>query len=99
MYDEYIKTVTLEINNLPTNFPVMTLNSGQFVMLKFDDLINEERNFYYRIIHCDKDWQPSGLREIEYISGFNDERLRNYEYYYTDFSLLQSIRQLSNSDI
>ena len=80
VYDEYIKTVTLEINNLPTNFPVMTLNSGQFVMLKFDDLINEERNFYYRIIHCNKDWQPSGLREIEYISGFNDERLRNYEY-------------------
>ena len=33
VYDEYIKTVTLEINNLPTNFPVITLNSGQFVML------------------------------------------------------------------
>jgi hypothetical protein len=80
VYDEYIKTVTLEINNLPTNFPVMTLNAGQFVMLKFDDLLNEERNFYYRIIHCEKDWQPSGLREIEFIAGFNDERVRNYEY-------------------
>lgn len=80
VYDENIKTVTLEINNLPTNFPVMAMNSGQYVMLKFDDLLNEERNFYYRIIHCGKDWQPSGLREIEYITGFNDERLRNYEY-------------------
>ena len=80
LYDEYIKTVTLEINNLPTNFPIFTLNSGQYVMLKFDDLLNEERYLYYRVIHCDKNWQPSSLSEIETISGFNDERMRNYEY-------------------
>ncbi len=80
VYDENIKTVTLEINNLPTNFPVLPLQSGQYVMLKFDDLLNEERILYYRIIHCGKDWKPSGLREIEYLSGFNDERIRNYEY-------------------
>lgn len=80
IYDEYIKTSTVEVNNLPTNFPVLSLNSSQFVMLKFDDLLNEERTLYYRIIHCDKDWAPSKLREIEYISGFNDERLRNYSY-------------------
>jgi hypothetical protein len=80
VYDSYIKSVTLEINNLPTNFPVLTLSSGQYVILKFDDVLNEERTLYYRIIHCNKDWKPSGLREIEYISGFNDERLRKYEY-------------------
>ena len=80
VYDEYIKTVTLEINNLPTNFPILTLSSGQYVMLKFDDLLNEERSLYYHVIHCDKNWEPSGISEIETISGFNDERLRNYEY-------------------
>ena len=80
IYDEFIKTTTLEVNNLPTNFPVLSLNSSQFIMLKFDDLLNEERTLYYRIVHCDKDWTPSRLREIEYISGFNDERLRNYSY-------------------
>lgn len=69
VYDENIKTVTLEINNLPTNFPVMAMNSGQYVMLKFDDLLNEERNFYYRIIHCGKDWQPSGLRRSNISPG------------------------------
>jgi hypothetical protein len=80
VYDNDIKTVTLEINNIPTNFPVMPMSSGQFVMLKFDDLLNEERILFYRIIHCDKDWQQSGLRELDYLVGFNDERLRNYEY-------------------
>ena len=80
IYDDYVKTVTMEVNNLPTNFPVLRLNSSDYIMLKFDDLLNEERNLYYKIIHCDKDWQPSRLRDIEYISGFNDERLRNYSY-------------------
>ncbi|MFZ1750357.1 MAG: type IX secretion system plug protein domain-containing protein [Saprospiraceae bacterium] len=80
IYDPYVKTVTLEVNNLPANFPIISLNSGQLVMLKFDDLLNEERTLYYKIIHCGMDWKPSGLREIEYITGFNDERLSNYDY-------------------
>jgi hypothetical protein len=80
VYDDDIKTVTLEINNLPTNFPIMSMSGGQYVMLKFDDLLNQERILYYRIIHCDKDWNQSSLRELDYLVGFNDERLRNYEY-------------------
>ena len=62
VYDDMIKSVTFEANNSPTGFPVIRLNEGQFIMLKFDDLLNEERNFYYRIIHCDKDWIPSAMR-------------------------------------
>lgn len=80
VYDDWIKTVTFEVNNSPTGFPIIRLQEGQFFMLKFDDLLNEERNFYYRIIHCDKDWTQSAMREIDYINGFQDERLRNYEY-------------------
>lgn len=80
VYDPYVKTVTLEVGNNPVTFPILKLNSGQFFVLKFDDLLNEERNLFYRIIHCDKDWTPSRLTEIEYLQGFNDERLRNYDY-------------------
>jgi hypothetical protein len=80
VYDQDIRSVTLEVNNLPTNFPILNLHSGQYVLLKFDDLLNEERRLYYRVIHCTKDWEPSGISEIEAIGGFNDERLRNYDY-------------------
>jgi len=80
VYDQDVKTVTFEVNGLPTNFPILVLNSSQYVMLKFDDLLNEERHLYYRLIHCTKDWEPSGISEIEAIAGFNDERLRNYDY-------------------
>ncbi|MFZ1703088.1 MAG: type IX secretion system plug protein domain-containing protein [Saprospiraceae bacterium] len=80
VYDDYIKTISIEVNNLPTNFPVMTLNGSESLLLKFDDLLNEERILYYRIVHCNWDWTPSNLKEYDYITGFNDERLRSYEY-------------------
>ncbi|MBK7524650.1 MAG: DUF5103 domain-containing protein [Saprospiraceae bacterium] len=80
VYDENIKSLSLEVNNLPTNFPIIKLNSGDRMVLKFDDLLNEERIFYYRFIHCNMDWTPSPLREFDYLNGFNDERLRNFEY-------------------
>ncbi|KXK38025.1 MAG: DUF5103 domain-containing protein [Saprospiraceae bacterium] len=79
-YDDFIATVTFEHNNLPVGFQAIKLGSSDFLMLKFDDLNNVERHLYYRIIHCDKDWKPSAMREIDYLNGFNDERLRNYEY-------------------
>lgn len=80
VYDDDIRTVTVEINNLPSNFPVIELQSGQKLRLEFDDLLVEERMYYYRIIHCDRNWEPSSLTELDYLNGFNDERLRNYEY-------------------
>ncbi len=80
VYDKEIQSVEVLLNDVPTLFPIMKLKGGDFITLHFDDLLNEERLLFYRIIHCDKDWQPSTLRENEYLAGFNDERLRNYEY-------------------
>ncbi len=79
-YDPDIATVTLEFNGSPIGFPSIRLASSDYLMLKFDDLSNYEKNLYYRIVHCDRDWKPSAMREIDYINGFNDERLRNYDY-------------------
>lgn len=79
-YDYDIATATLKFNGSPTGFPVIRLGSSDYLLLDFDDLANVERDFYYRIIHCDKDWNESSMREIDYLNGFNDERLRNYVY-------------------
>jgi hypothetical protein len=79
-YDPDILSVSFDFNDSPVGFQVLRLGSADYVMLKFDDLSNTERNFFYKIIHCDKNWQPSAMREIDYLNGFNDERLRNYSY-------------------
>lgn len=80
VYDEYIRSVQFTTNDLISNFPVISLKSNEVIYLRFDDLINEEREYRYRIIHCDKDWSQSKLRDYDFLNGFNDERLRDYEY-------------------
>lgn len=79
VYDTEIKTVTLESDYSSSTIPIISINGGS-LRLNFDDLLNEERRFYYKIIHCDKNWNVSGMREIDFINGFNDELMRNYEY-------------------
>lgn len=80
VYDEDIHSVLFELNGDPSLFPVIALNKNERIQLSFDDLSGTERDFYYRVIHCNKNWQPSDINEIDYISGFQDERLRKYVY-------------------
>jgi hypothetical protein len=47
--------------------------------LNFDDLGLNYPNYYFRLIHCQSDWKPSSLSDIEYLQDFNDFPLRNPE--------------------
>ena len=44
--------------------------------LVFDDLNLENTNYFLRVIHCQSDWKPSPLNEIEYLTDFNDVPIR-----------------------
>lgn len=80
IYLEHIKSVQLNHNSLETSEPIIDLNSGQLV-LSFDDILGGDRTYTYRIVHCDKDWQPSeNISEMDFLDGFNDEDIRDYEY-------------------
>jgi hypothetical protein len=58
---------------------VLNLGSEKDASLHFDDLGLSYPSFYFRIIHCQSDWKPSPLSEIEYLADFNDVPLRNHE--------------------
>ena len=79
VYEDNIKSVKLHIDGLFTAFPVIEL-SGNQLYLSFDDLNEDLTDYYYTIIHCDKDWEPSNLSEMEYMSGFNRQLLRDYDF-------------------
>lgn len=80
VYNDYIKTVQFAHRNVALSFPIIDLNSSGVLRLEFDDMEGEFRNYLYKIIHCDKDWNPSDLEEIEYIDGFNDEEIDGFGY-------------------
>ena len=74
-----IKTAYLSQNTINEliveNFCVDIERQGN-INLMFDDLNLENTNYFLRIIHCQSDWKPSPLNEIEYLADFNDIPIR-----------------------
>ncbi|PPL00127.1 type IX secretion system plug protein domain-containing protein [Parapedobacter indicus] len=59
-------------------FPVIELFSEDQLMLAFDDLRGDVRNFYFSLEHCDANWTPSRLSPLEYAEGYNEDRILTY---------------------
>jgi hypothetical protein len=58
---------------------VLNVGSSSEATLQFDDLALNYPSYYFRVIHCQADWKPSPLSDIEYLADFNDVPLRNPE--------------------
>lgn len=76
VYLPTIKSVVFTIPGLYTSAPVVNLKGGT-LMLSFDELSDDARYLRYRIQHCNRDWTPSDLEQIEFLEGYNDEELRD----------------------
>lgn len=81
---EYIKTIQLFGGSEFSGTPVIEL--GQSIHLEFDDINGDESDYYYKITHHNFDWSPSPLYKNEYLDGFDDVRILNYE---NSFNTLQ----------
>ncbi|MGB5435058.1 MAG: DUF5103 domain-containing protein [Maribacter sp.] len=62
-------------------FPIVQM--GEPIFLEFDDLLANEQDYYYKIVHCDYDWTPSRLLKSQYLSGIDNQRIVDYENSYT----------------
>lgn len=67
----------------PTDDQFPLVQSGDPIYLEFDDLLANEQDYYYKIIHCDYDWTPSALLKSQYLNGVDNQRIINYENSYT----------------
>jgi len=73
-----IKSVQFYPADQENAFPVIELFSENQLMLAFDDLRGDVRNYYFSIEHCDANWNPSRLSPLEYADGYNEDRIINY---------------------
>lgn len=78
VYVDYLKSVKLWSDNV---YPIVPLDEG-VLYFTFDDMDGDVRDYYYSIVHCDKDWEPSNLNEQEYLDGFPDERIETFQFSY-----------------
>ncbi|MCK5443551.1 MAG: DUF5103 domain-containing protein [Maribacter sp.] len=77
---ENIKSVIFK-GEKEDQFPVVQI--GEPIFLEFDDLLANEQDYYYKIVHCDYDWTPSRLLKSQYLNGIDNQRILDYENSYT----------------
>src|SRR6185503_874561 len=75
-----IHTVQLYVEPLVLTDPVIGLNGVSQLHLGFDDLDGGKKDYYMTVIQCNYDWLPSELNHFDYISGFNEQEIRDYEF-------------------
>lgn len=81
---ENIKTIILKPTSVNSYAPIVQL--GEKLLLTFDDLNADEHTYSYKIEHCEWDWNKSDLSKSEFIDGFAEDRIRDYE---NSFNTLQ----------
>lgn len=80
---DFIKTIQFAGDTKQSQLPIISL--GEALFLSFDDLNGNEADYYYQITHHDFDWALSDLTKGEYMSGFDDVRIYNYENSFNTF--------------
>lgn len=100
VYKEDIKSVQLFLLEDELSNPVLTLDSETPLVLKFDDLSGEVKDYSYTFIHCDADWNESIIMQNEYLDGFAENPLDDYEYSKnTTVSYINYYLSIPNEDV
>ena len=59
--------------------PVMQLGSDDVLRFSFDEMSHVYHRYTCRIVHCNSDWEQSDLLEMDYLDGFNDFVIDDWE--------------------
>jgi hypothetical protein len=74
-YSEFLSTVRFYPEDSELDYPVLELGSSRQLLLEFDDLEADNKNYFYKIYHCNYDWSISQeIAAIDYIDGFQENR-------------------------
>lgn len=75
----HIRTLRVIANDNWQAYPIIRLATPDEVEISFDELTHEYHRYTYKITHCNADWTPSGLFDTDYLQGFNDNVIEDYQ--------------------
>ena len=79
VYEDNIKTVLLYPNSNSlkdaTQPSIVKLGDTRTLLLSFDELGSETKNYYVKILNCNADWTESNLNGIMYLSDYNEYQI------------------------
>ena len=74
-----IRTLQVKVDGEWGKPSVMLLSQGHGVEISFDDLQAQYERYTYTITHCNADRTPSDLLTSDYMTGFAEQRIDDYE--------------------
>jgi hypothetical protein len=80
IYAAFIRTPQLYMAGNQLGYPILRLNGNDRLELHFDDLDGDVKNYSYTYQLCNADWTPALVSEFDYIRGFSQVRIANYQY-------------------
>jgi hypothetical protein len=82
-YEDQIKTIMVypESNAARANLlPAAISFMQQSLILEFDDIQDSKDTYYAKLLHCNYDWTPSTLRDLDFIQTYNEVTINDYQY-------------------
>ncbi len=80
IFHDNIKTVICQKKNKRNSVPIINLNSDDKLTIKFDALETIKKDYYYTITLCNEDWTINNLNKNEYLYGFINNQITDYEF-------------------
>jgi Domain of unknown function (DUF5103) len=81
-YDSNVRSVQCYVLAGSTNEiftpPVVPLSQDQPIALEFDVLGDQSQRLTARLVHCDADWKPSILTDMQFLNEINEILITNY---------------------
>lgn len=100
IYQKEIRTVLFYNENQEQSLPLMQLNSGEKLLLSFDDIATDYFPVSYTVVHCDANWTESNLVPMDYMTGFNENPINNYRFSYNTLERYVHYElELPNNDV
>ncbi len=74
---EHIKAIVLRSGSTNNYSPIIKLQES--LVVEFDDLNASQEGYTYKIEHYDYNWEPSKIVSTEYIDGYANDAIREFE--------------------
>lgn len=85
-FSDRFRTLRTEVEGRDLFPPIIELNSNEHITISFDEMTEEASYLQYSIVHCNADWRPSALSELEYLDGFNTNSIDNFDFSMATFA-------------
>ena len=78
-FSDQVKSLQVNVMDKPFKPPVIELEGDNWIEISFDVMGAEPQTFTYTLTHCNADWSKSQLSQSEYMNGFQNRIIEDFE--------------------